>query len=152
MAPLVVMLAGWVGFRLAGTLGFAPADSTLGALRFALALMFAFTAAAHFGPRMRATLVRMVPPKLPNPALLVTLTGLAELAGAVGLLVPPLVRPAAWALAALLVAMTPAKVYAARAANGRAPGVGAGVAAAAAGLLDRRLGVDRGDLRRALMV
>lgn len=115
MAPLVAMLAGWAGFRLAGTLGFAPADSTLGALRFALALMFAFTAAAHFVPRTRARLVRMVPPKLPNPALLVTLTGLAELAGAVGLLVPPLVRPAAFALAALLVAMTPANVYAARA-------------------------------------
>ena len=78
-----------------------------------LALMFVFTGIAHF-TRTRADLVRMVPPSLPNPELLVTLTGIAELAGAIGLLIPSLARFSAWALAALLVAMFPANVYASR--------------------------------------
>ncbi len=126
MVPLIVLLLGWVAFGVAGTLGFAPADSGLGALRFALALMFAVTAASHFLPRSRADLVRMVPPWLPAPAALVTVTGVLEGLGAVGLLVPALVRAAAFALAALLVALTPANVQAAR------EGVGMGGRAASA--------------------
>jgi len=114
MVPLIVLLLGWVTFRVAGTLGFAPADSALGALRFALALMFAVTAASHFLPRSRGDLVRMVPRWLPAPAMLVTVTGVLEGLGAVGLLVPALVRPAAFGLAALLVVLTPANVHAAR--------------------------------------
>jgi len=60
-------------------------------------------------------LVMLVPPALPYPAALVTLTGIAELAGAAGLLIPSLSRWAAAALAILLVAMFPANVHAARA-------------------------------------
>ena len=55
----------------------------------------------------------MVPPALPEPGLLVTVTGVLELAGAVGLLWR---RTAPWAaagLSVLLVAMFPANVYAA---------------------------------------
>lgn len=115
MAPLALMLVGWVGFRTAGVFGFEAADSTLGALRFALVLMFGFTAVSHVVPRTRADFTRMVPPWLPAPAMLVTLTGVLELAGAVGLMVPDLIRPAAFALAALLAAMAPANVYAVRA-------------------------------------
>ncbi len=116
MAPLVVQLAAWVAFYLAGRLGAVPGAATaVGALRLALALMFAFTALAHFLPRTRPALVRMVPPALPAPGLLVTLTGLLEFAGAAGLLVPALARPAALALAALLVALFPANVHADRA-------------------------------------
>lgn len=76
--------------------------------------MFLLTGAAHFN-RMRADLVRMVSPALPRPELLVTLTGIAELAGAVGLLVPAWASAAALALALLLVALFPANVHAARA-------------------------------------
>lgn len=47
--------------------------------------------------------------------LLVSLTGLLELGGAIGLLIPTLVRHAALALAALLVALFPANIHAARA-------------------------------------
>ena len=57
----------------------------------------------------------MVPPMFPAPGLLVTLTGLTELAGALALVWGPLVRVAAIALAVLLVAMLPANVHAARA-------------------------------------
>ena len=80
MAPLVVMAVAWIVVR---TIGFAgvwqPADSLTGALRFALAAMFLFTAASHFHPRTRRDLITMVPTSLPSPSLLVTLTGLFEL-------------------------------------------------------------------------
>jgi uncharacterized membrane protein/GNAT superfamily N-acetyltransferase len=116
MAPLIVQLLAWAAFWAAGRAGVLPAAAApAGALRLALAVMFAFTALSHFAPRTRAELVRMVPPALPAPALLVSLTGVLELAGAVGLLVPPLVRWAALALAALLVALFPANVRAHRA-------------------------------------
>jgi uncharacterized membrane protein len=115
MAPLIVMLVGWALFRLLGTTGvLATADSLPGALRFALAVMFVFTAASHFVPRTRADLVRMVPPALPNAAILVTATGIFELFGAIGLLVPATARWSAMALIALLVAMLPANISAAR--------------------------------------
>ena len=99
--------------RAARALGLPALDSWQSATRAGLALMFLFTGAAHFN-RARTDLVRMVPPALPNPELLVTLTGIAEIAGAVGLLVPATARVSAWALAALLVAMFPANVYASR--------------------------------------
>jgi uncharacterized membrane protein len=115
MAPLIVMLAAWVGFRIAGALGFSESvDSWSGALRFGLAVMFLFTAASHFAPRTRADLIRMVPPQLPKPALLVSVTGVLEALGAVGLIVPQTMAAAAYALIALLVGLFPANVHAAR--------------------------------------
>ena len=116
MAPLIVQLLAWTGFWLTGRTELLPAAATpVGALRFALAVMFGFTALSHFLPRTRADLVRMVPPALPAPGVLVSLTGALELAGAVGLLGPPLARWAALALTALLVALFPANIYAHRA-------------------------------------
>ncbi|MFI7583005.1 DoxX family protein [Kocuria sp. M1N1S27] len=84
------------------------------ALRGGLAVMFLVTGVSHFAG-LRQDLVAMVPPVLPYPELLVTVTGVLELAGAIGLLLP---RTAAWAaagLALLMVAMFPANVYAATA-------------------------------------
>lgn len=116
VAPLIVQLVAWAAFRLAGLVGVLPsADTPVGALRLALAVMFGFTALSHFLPRTRPDLVRMVPPVFPAPGLLVSLTGALELAGAIGLLVPPLTRLAAVGLAALLVALFPANVHAAHA-------------------------------------
>lgn len=80
----------------------------------ALAAVYLLTASAHWGP-MRADLVRMVPPSLPNAELLVTITGVAEIAGAIGLLVPPAAPLAAIGLTLLLVAVFPANVHAAHA-------------------------------------
>jgi uncharacterized membrane protein len=111
MAPLVVLLfvtlllRGW-GLRVAALGGWHPA------LRGGLAAMFILTGVSHFAG-MRDDLVAMVPPALPNPGLLVTLTGLLELAGAAGLLHRRTAPWAAGGLALLLVAMFPANVYAA---------------------------------------
>jgi len=116
MAPLIVMLAAWSGARLIGFAGvWPPADSWSGALRIALAAMFVFTAVSHFHSRTRPDLIRMVPASLPAPSLLVTATGVLELLGAIGLLVPQTLQVAAYGLMALLVAMFPANVHAARA-------------------------------------
>ncbi len=116
MAPLVVMLVGWIVARMLALSGLGyQTDSWNGSLRFALALMFAFTAASHFHPRTRPDLVRMVPPNLPAPALLVTGAGGLELVGSIALLWPPFAPAAAYGLIVLLVAMFPANVHAARA-------------------------------------
>src|SRR5262249_4281550 len=115
MAPLIVMLAAWLVARSIGATGlWLQADTWTGALRIALAVMFVFTAVSHFHPRMRPDLIRMVPPSLPAPALLVSATGVLELLGAFGLMVPRAMPAAAFALIALLVAMFPANVHAAR--------------------------------------
>ena len=115
MAPLIVMLGAWLVARLIGATGlWLNADSWTGALRIALAAMFMFTAMSHFHPRTRPDLVRMVPSNLPAPALLVSATGVLELLGAIGLLVPRALPAAAYGLIALLVAMFPANVHAAR--------------------------------------
>jgi uncharacterized membrane protein len=115
MAPLIVMLAAAVVGRLIAGMGlWLAADSWSGALRVGLAAMFVFTAVSHFNPRTRPDLVRMVPVSLPAPALLVSVTGVLEFVGAVGLMVPPTMTAAAYGLMALLVAMLPANIHAAR--------------------------------------
>jgi uncharacterized membrane protein len=114
MAPLVVMVVVWGGSRIAGAAGWQPAASITGSLRFGLAALFLFTAISHFHPRTRSDLIRMVPPLLPVPGMLVTSTGLLELSGAIGLLLPGVTTAAAYGLMALLVALFPANVYAAR--------------------------------------
>jgi uncharacterized membrane protein len=114
MAPLITLVAGTLLARLTGLLGVDALDAWLPALRVGLALMFLLTAVAHFGLGRREGMIAMVPPRLPRPDLLVTITGILEFAGAVGLLLPPTYRLAAACLALLLLAMFPANVYAAR--------------------------------------
>lgn len=113
MAPLIALLAGTATARIAGLLGVDALDGWHPALRVGLALMFLLTGAAHFASR-RADLIAMVPPTLPRPGLLVTLTGVLELVGALALLVPATARGAAAGLALLMLAMFPANVSAAR--------------------------------------
>lgn len=114
MEPLIALVVGFVGARLAGLAGVDALDAWHPALRVGLALMFLVTAFAHFHPRYRADLIGMVPPVLPGAGALVTVTGVFEIAGAVGLLVPATSRAAAACLIALMVAMYFANVSAAR--------------------------------------
>lgn len=83
------------------------------ALRVALAGLFLVTASAHWGKR-RPDLIRMVPPAFPRPDLLVTFTGVCEILGVIGLLIPRVAPFAAAGLTLLLVAIFPANVRAAR--------------------------------------
>lgn len=114
MAPLIALLFGFATLRLVGFLGVDALDGWQPALRGGLALMFVVTAAAHFVGRRRGELIAMVPPALPRPGALVTVTGLLELAGAVGLLLPATAPWAAVGLALLMIVMFPANVSAAR--------------------------------------
>jgi len=114
MAPLIALLVGTLTIRLLGVAGIEPLDSWPPALRGGLAIMFLLTASAHFSAKRRADLIAMVPASLPRPDLLVTGTGLLEIAGAVGLLIPATAPWAAGGLALLMLAMFPANVSAAR--------------------------------------
>ena len=114
MVPAIVLLVSFTVLRCAGLLGVAFLDDWSVALRGALCLMFLLTASAHWG-RGRSDLIRMVPPAFPAPALVVSITGILEILGAVGLLLPSMSRVAASCLALLLAAMFPANVRAARA-------------------------------------
>lgn len=77
-------------------------------LRLALATLFVGAGALHF---LETELyVRVVPDALPAPRLLVHVSGAAEIAGGIGLLVPRLRRAAGIGLILLLVAVFPANV------------------------------------------
>jgi len=62
-------------------------------------------------------MIAIVPPRLPAPAALVTITGVLELVGAAGLLYPPTRIAATVCLFLLMLVMFPANVYAARMPN-----------------------------------
>jgi uncharacterized membrane protein len=113
MVVLLILVVSFAALRVTGFLGVADLDNWNLPLRLALCLMFMVAASAHWG-RGRADLIRMVPTALPAPSLLVTITGLLEIAGAIGLLLPQTARAAAICLAVLLVALFPANVRAAR--------------------------------------
>jgi uncharacterized membrane protein len=113
MIPFVV-LAGL--FVLLSVLGRVQPALGLGwwtSLRLSLAGMFLLTASAHWGKR-RPDLIQMVPGVFPRPDLLVTLTGVVEILGAVGLLLPAVAPYAALGLSVMLLAVFPANVHAAR--------------------------------------
>jgi len=114
MAPLIVLVAATLLARLAGQLGIAALQDWAAATRVGLAAMFVFTAIAHFNA-MRDDLMKMVPPWVPKPGLMVAFTGMCEIAGAVGLLIPSTRPLAAAALIVFLLAVLPANVHAARA-------------------------------------
>ena len=114
MVPLIVLVAATLLARFAGQLGVAVLRNWAAASRVGLAVMLCFTAAAHFNS-MRADLIRMMPPGVPHPEFMVTFTGLCEILGAVGLLIPQTRRVAAVALVLFLIAVLPANIHAARA-------------------------------------
>lgn len=76
--------------------------------------MFCLTASAHFVQPRRDGLIAMVPPRTGRARELVAITGILELCGAIGLLVPATRVTAAICLGLLLIVMFPANVHAAR--------------------------------------
>jgi uncharacterized membrane protein len=78
-------------------------------LRVLLALFFIFTGTMHFV--RPASFVDIVPPFLPHPHALVVISGVFEILGGLGLLVPGLRRLAGYGLILLLIAVFPANIY-----------------------------------------
>ncbi|MCC3763253.1 DoxX family protein [Glycomyces sp. TRM65418] len=113
VVPVITLTAATLLARLIGFLGVDALDWQT-SLRIGLAAMFLLTGTVHFAPAFRDDMTKMVPPNLPRPAALVALTGVLEIAGAVGLLIPATATAAALCLALLLIAMFPANVSAAR--------------------------------------
>jgi len=106
MQPLIVLVT--VFFLLILPLGWWTA------LRVALTATFLLTASAHWRRKRRDDLIRMLPAALPRPDLLITVTGICEIQGAVGLLVSRVAPVAALGLTPLLIALFPANVRATR--------------------------------------
>ena len=77
-------------------------------LRWLLAIFTLASGVLHFV--ITDEYVRMVPTSLPAPDLLVYISGAAEIAGSLGLLVPRTRKWAAWGLVALYLAVFPANV------------------------------------------
>ena len=114
MTVLMAVLAGsLLLYRALGALGVEPLATWPAATRWALATLLLLTASAHFN-RMKEDLVRMVPAWMPAPRLTIYLTGLCEILGAIGLLLPATRRWAGLALILFLIAIFPANVKAAR--------------------------------------
>ncbi|MFF1572361.1 DoxX family membrane protein [Leifsonia sp. NPDC058292] len=88
-------------------------------VRILLAAIFIGMGVAHFRRGPRRTMAKMIPPRMRRrgalrPEVLVAITGVCEIAGGIGLLVPATRVPAAVLLAVFLVAVFPANAYAAR--------------------------------------
>ena len=113
MTPFIFLVISTLLLKVIGVAGVDLLDSWTWCLRGGLALMFLFTASAHWGKR-RGDLIAMVPRFFPRPDRMVSATGVFETLGAVGLLIPAIAPVAAACLALLLIALFPANIRAAR--------------------------------------
>ena len=82
-----------------------------GAAAIGAGILFIFTGVGHF--LQTEPMAQMLPPWVPGRTLLVYLTGILELAIAVGFLVPRARRFTGWVAAGVLVLFFPANIYAA---------------------------------------
>jgi uncharacterized membrane protein len=87
-------------------------------VRILIAVVFVGMGVNHFVPKSARVMAKMIPPALRRdgvfaPLNLVYLTGICEIAGGIGLLVPQTRLAAAIALVVFLAAVFPANVYAA---------------------------------------
>jgi uncharacterized membrane protein len=75
----------------------------------AASIFFVAAGSLHFAAP--GVYLKIMPPYVPWPRQMVSLSGAAEIAGGLGLLIPLLRRAAGWGLVALLVAVFTANVY-----------------------------------------
>ena len=112
MVSLFVFVISFLLLRGMGLLGVQRLSSWRVAGRGALVIMFLFTGTSHF-TSMKYDFAAMIPAPLPNDLWVIYLSGVFEIAGAVGLLIPQTRKLAGICLVLLLVALFPANVYAA---------------------------------------
>ena len=77
-------------------------------LRVILAVSLGIVGTLHFV--VDEPFIKIVPDFLPAPAALVYISGFFEILGAIGLLIPPVSRWAAWGILALFIAVFPANI------------------------------------------
>jgi uncharacterized membrane protein len=112
MASVFVLVLSFLLLRGVGWLGVKQLSSWRDAGRGALVIMFLFTGASHF-TSMKYDFAAMIPAPLPNDLWVIYLSGVLEIAGAIGLLIPRTRKIAGVCLVLLLVALFPANVNAA---------------------------------------
>jgi uncharacterized membrane protein len=112
MLVLLVLISSILILRTVGQVGVESLDSWAAATRGGLAVMLVFTASAHF-TKMKEDLVAMVPTWIPWPRAAVYFTGVCELLGGIGLLVPNLRAVTGVALILFFILVFPANVKAA---------------------------------------
>jgi uncharacterized membrane protein len=77
--------------------------------RYVFSLLFLFAGIMHFvNPD---PFVKIVPPLLLYPSMVVYISGFFEILGGIGILIPRFRRAAAWGLIVLLVSVFPANIY-----------------------------------------
>jgi uncharacterized membrane protein len=126
MAPLTVLVTLLPLLSIPGCFQIPVAFGWWTSLRLALAGMFSLMASAHWGKR-RPGLIRIVPKFASRPDLLPIVTGVLEILGAVGLMLPKLASYTAMGLALTLLAVPDHRE------------VTLGSTAPLTGILDRRL-------------
>jgi uncharacterized membrane protein len=112
MISLFVLVISFILLRGLGGLGVKRLSSWKETGRIALVIMFLFTGTSHF-TSMKYDFAAMIPDPLPDGLWVIYLTGVFEIAGAIGLLLPQTRRLAGLCLVLLLVAMFSANVNAA---------------------------------------
>ena len=112
MASVFVLVVSFLLLRGVGWLGVKQLSSWRDAGRGALVIMFLFTGISHF-TSMKYDFAAMIPAPLPNDLWVIYLSGVLEISGAIGLLIPRTRKLAGISLVLLLVALFPANVYAA---------------------------------------
>ena len=114
MVALLILVLSCLIFCGLGFAGISALAAGQACARDGLSLMLIFTGISHF-TFMKEDFVRMIPPSIPWPRAMVYFTGVCEIAGAIGLLLPEYRRTAAYALIAFFLAVLPANIHAARA-------------------------------------
>jgi uncharacterized membrane protein len=107
----VVLISTVACYFIWGRKGVFPFGRVQWILRVVVALPLLVSGTAHF--TRTALMAMIIPPFLPYHAQLVLLSGVLELAGGIGLLLPAVTRVASLCLALLMIAVFPANVYAA---------------------------------------
>jgi uncharacterized membrane protein len=113
MITFYVLIISFFFFLGMGQLGLDYFDNWHTSLQAAIAAMLLIAASARAGQK-KEDLIRMVPSIFPTPDLIVMITGLLEIAAAIGILIPALSRVVSICLAILFIAMFPANIKAAK--------------------------------------
>ncbi|MFD2033585.1 DoxX family protein [Belliella marina] len=109
MKPLIVLLLSFAISIFVVKIIYKEYDLALSA-RIAMSIMLAFTAVGHFV--FTKGMSMMIPKFIPYKESFVYLTGIFEIALAIGLLIPKLKGISGWGLIVFLLLMLPANIYA----------------------------------------
>jgi uncharacterized membrane protein len=112
MFMLIVLIVSFLLFRGLGLLGLPVFATWQDCASYALAIVLLLGASARLNSR-REDLIKMVPKWFPYPRLVVDFTGICEVLGAIGLMIPFTRSAAGFCLAVMFVAIFPANVKAA---------------------------------------